>query len=196
MADYVSICQVCGFLFHEEDYEEYPLKKGYCPFCNCNYIKKNELVLNFDELSSDERSAFFRALYKGLEENPYYDKELCYRRRLYEWSRDKYCIYFEDELIERSQKLGLWESWFKSKERKVLEEKYPENITTTEAPKPYYKSLERYKTGDEEEEIEVPKPKYIPRCPTCGSPDVVYGIMSRGWGPPVQYRCRNCGYEW
>lgn len=43
MADYVSICQVCGFLFHEEDYEEYPLKKGYCPFCNCNYIKKMNL---------------------------------------------------------------------------------------------------------------------------------------------------------
>lgn len=43
--------------------------------------------------------------------------------------------------------------------------------------------------------------QYVPRCPTCGSPNVfnrgngagktVYGLMVH-----KQYVCNNCGYEW
>lgn len=50
-------------------------------------------------------------------------------------------------------------------------------------------------------------PKYVPTCPTCGSPDiekisgtskvvdaVVWGIWPKKAGKT--FKCRNCGYEW
>lgn len=209
MEDYYYLCQVCGYLFSEEDYEEYPLEKGHCSFCNHSHLKKIKLLPRYNELSSAEVVFFLRPFYQEFENNPYYDQELCYQRRLQEWSIYKHGddIYYEDELIERSRELSLWESWFKSKERKALEEKYPEDITPEKAPQPYYLSLEPYETDDEEEEeeeeIEVPKPKYIPRCPTCGSPDVhnrgsvsLSGEIGLGRVVYKQYVCKNCGYEW
>ena len=43
---------------------------------------------------------------------------------------------------------------------------------------------------------------YVPRCPTCGSPDLIY-YGSNGVGgdwarnqKPIQYSCKNCGYRW
>lgn len=50
-------------------------------------------------------------------------------------------------------------------------------------------------------------PKYTPKCPTCGCPDVerigfgekvvdtaVWGFLARK--PRSQFRCKACGYEW
>lgn len=54
---------------------------------------------------------------------------------------------------------------------------------------------------------EQKRAKYVPRCPTCGCPDVervgfgekvvdtaVWGFLARK--PRCQFKCRNCGYEW
>ena len=51
------------------------------------------------------------------------------------------------------------------------------------------------------------KPKYVPKCPTCGSPDIekisgtskavsfaLFGIFSNK--VKHQFKCKNCGYEW
>lgn len=206
MKDFVCFCQVCGDFFSSDFYEEYPLEKGHCRFCNHNHVEKFLPWSEYEKLQSNEKISYRKSLYKEFEKNPYYDEELCCQRKLYRWSIYKHDndIYEEDELIERSRKLSLWETWFKSKERKALEEKYPEDITPEEAPKPYYKSLKPYETeeeDDEEEEIEAPKAKYIPRCPTCGSPNVINrgnGLGKNFYGQMIhkQYVCKNCGYEW
>lgn len=52
-----------------------------------------------------------------------------------------------------------------------------------------------------------PTPKYVPKCPTCGSPDIekisgtskavsfaLFGIFSNK--VKHQFKCKNCGYEW
>lgn len=68
--------------------------------------------------------------------------------------------------------------------------------------------IRRYLEKEKEQaEIEAAKPKYVPKCPTCGSPDiekisgtskvvdaVVWGIWSKKAGKT--FKCRNCGYEW
>lgn len=68
--------------------------------------------------------------------------------------------------------------------------------------------IRRYLEKEKEQaEIEAAKPKYVPTCPTCGSPDiekisgtskvvdaVVWGIWSKKAGKT--FKCRNCGYEW
>lgn len=54
---------------------------------------------------------------------------------------------------------------------------------------------------------EEARKKYVPRCPTCGCPDVerigtgekiadtvVWGFLARK--PKCQFRCKACGYEW
>jgi hypothetical protein len=51
-----------------------------------------------------------------------------------------------------------------------------------------------------------PTPKYVPKCPTCGSPDIekisgtskavsfaLFGIFSSK--VRYQFKCKNCGYE-
>ena len=59
----------------------------------------------------------------------------------------------------------------------------------------------------EQAEIEAAKPKYTPRCPTCGSPDLEkIGTASKVldvafWGfasgkVKKTFHCNNCGYEW
>lgn len=45
-------------------------------------------------------------------------------------------------------------------------------------------------------------PQYVPRCPTCGSPDLAYfgpNGIGGDWAraqKPIQYKCNNCGYRW
>lgn len=44
--------------------------------------------------------------------------------------------------------------------------------------------------------------QYVPRCPTCGSPDLAYfgpNGIGGDWAraqKPIQYKCNNCGYRW
>lgn len=38
-------------------------------------------------------------------------------------------------------------------------------------------------------------PRYVPKCPTCGSPNIKKQFLSGGWFSK-QFRCNNCGYEW
>ncbi len=56
-------------------------------------------------------------------------------------------------------------------------------------------------------EEEAAKPKYVPHCPTCGSPDLEkIGTASKVldvafWGfasgkVKKTFHCKNCGYEW
>ena len=37
--------------------------------------------------------------------------------------------------------------------------------------------------------------QYIPKCPTCGSPNIQKQFLTGGWFSK-QFRCNNCGYEW
>lgn len=39
------------------------------------------------------------------------------------------------------------------------------------------------------------RPRYVPKCPTCGSPNIKKQFLSGGWFSK-QFRCNNCGYEW
>ena len=64
---------------------------------------------------------------------------------------------------------------------------------------------ERLKKADAEKEA---RKQYVPKCPTCGCPDIekisasakaadvaLFGL----WGSrkrKLQFRCKNCGYEW
>ena len=68
--------------------------------------------------------------------------------------------------------------------------------------------IRRYLEKEKEQaEIEAAKPKYVPKCPTCGSPDLEkIGTASKVldvafWGfasgkVKKTFHCRNCGYEW
>ena len=67
--------------------------------------------------------------------------------------------------------------------------------------------IRRYLEKDKEQaEIEAAKPKYVPKCPTCGSPDLEkIGTASKVldvafWGfasgkVKKTYHCNNCDYE-
>lgn len=59
----------------------------------------------------------------------------------------------------------------------------------------------------EQAEIEAAKPKYVPKCPICGSPDIEkIGTASKVldvafWGfasgkVKKTFHCKNCWYEW
>lgn len=68
--------------------------------------------------------------------------------------------------------------------------------------------IRRYLEKEKEQaEIEAAKPKYVPKCPTCGSPDIekigtgakLIDVAIWGWAsrkPGKQFKCKNCGYEW
>lgn len=68
--------------------------------------------------------------------------------------------------------------------------------------------IRRYLEKEKEQaEIEAAKPKYVPKCPTCGSPDIEkIGTASKVldvafWGfasgkVKKTFHCKNCGYEW
>ena len=68
--------------------------------------------------------------------------------------------------------------------------------------------IRRYLEKEKEQaEIEAAKPKYVHKCPTCGSPDLEkIGTASKVldvafWGfasgkVKKTFHCNNCGYEW
>lgn len=68
--------------------------------------------------------------------------------------------------------------------------------------------IRRYLEKEKEQaEIEAAKPKYVPKCPVCGSPDLEkIGTASKVldvafWGfasgkVKKTFHCNNCGYEW
>ena len=68
--------------------------------------------------------------------------------------------------------------------------------------------IRRYLEKEKEQaEIVAAKPKYVPKCPTCGSPDIEkIGTASKVldvafWGfasgkVKKTFHCKNCGYEW
>lgn len=54
---------------------------------------------------------------------------------------------------------------------------------------------------------EEARKQYVPRCPTCHSPDVekigtgtkLVDVAILGWAsrkPGKQFKCKSCGYEW
>lgn len=82
---------------------------------------------------------------------------------------------------------------------------HPERIE--EADKTDAKIRKYLEKEKEQAEIEAAKPKYTPRCPTCGSPDLEkIGTASKVldvafWGFAAgkvkkTFHCKNCGYEW
>ena len=82
---------------------------------------------------------------------------------------------------------------------------HPERIE--EADKTDAKIRRYLEKEKEQAEIEAAKPKYTPRCPTCGSPDIepISGLSKAAsfamWGVfsgkiRKQFHCTNCGYEW
>ena len=69
----------------------------------------------------------------------------------------------------------------------------------------YHKMVEEVRNKKAEEEAQ--KQQYIPKCPTCGSPDIkkitggkrwvttgIFGLGSSNLGKTLE--CNNCGYKW
>ena len=69
----------------------------------------------------------------------------------------------------------------------------------------YHNEMEEIKRKHAEEEAQ--KQQYIPKCPTCGSPDIkkitggkrwittgIFGLGSSNLGKTLE--CNNCGYKW
>lgn|GEM_PF-6620278 len=58
---------------------------------------------------------------------------------------------------------------------------------------------ERDRRADYDFEHPVSKPRYTPRCPTCGSPNVQPVIVIFGIYDPAfrkSYQCNDCQYSW
>lgn len=81
---------------------------------------------------------------------------------------------------------------------------HPERIE--EADKTDAKIRRYLEKEKEQAEIEAAKPKYVPKCPVCGSPDLrkisatskVLDVAFWGFAagkPKKTYHCNNCGYE-
>lgn len=97
------------------------------------------------------------------------------------------CSELRDKYLDKTNP-AFSQEWFEKREeddqRSIEEDKEREQ-----------KRLE-YERKQAQEEA-----RYVPRCPTCGSPNVfnrgngagktVYGLMVH-----KQYVCNNCGYEW
>lgn len=109
--------------------------------------------------------------------------------------------------------LILYENWTRMKEREQYDWKAKTNpkINISEIDKEHLKKIQlkatefdaQYRAELEEKEY----PKYTPKCPTCGSPNIhkvsttaklvdaaVWGLLARK--PRVQFHCDDCGYEW
>lgn len=82
---------------------------------------------------------------------------------------------------------------------------HPERIE--EAEKTDAKIRRYLEKEKEQAEIEAAKPKYVPKCPTCGSLDLEkIGTASKVldvafWGfasgkVKKTFHCKNCGYKW
>lgn len=89
----------------------------------------------------------------------------------------------------------------KTKPRRSISEINPDTLKKLQKNSNAFDA--KYRAELEEKE----HPKYVPRCPTCGCPDVervgfgekivdtaVWGFLARK--PKCQFRCKNCGYEW
>ena len=60
---------------------------------------------------------------------------------------------------------------------------------------PYYNA--QYEQMQEDRESALAQQQaYVPRCPTCGSPDIVNEPHYLGWGNRTTFRCCNCNYKW
>ena len=121
------------------------------------------------------------------------------------------CVHCSCELIN-------YEKWMKAndKEKKEI-------LSKTKQPKEYKPmSNPEWLIKADKEDAQIRKylieqgskpsekkqtPKYIPKCPTCGSPDIekisstskavsfaLFGIFSNK--VKHQFKCKNCGYEW
>lgn len=82
---------------------------------------------------------------------------------------------------------------------------HPERIE--EADKTDAKIRRYLEKEKEQAEIEAAKPKYTPKCPVCGSPDLrkisatskVLDVAFWGFASgkvKKTFHCKNCGYEW
>lgn len=107
--------------------------------------------------------------------------------------------------------LAQWESMTK-KEKEAWKDKTKPRRNIDELDPDFKKDIQakanafdaQYRKELEEKE----HPKYVPTCPTCGCPDIekisagakavdvaLFGL----WGSnkrKLQFRCKNCGYEW
>ena len=110
--------------------------------------------------------------------------------------------------------LVLYENWTRMKEREQYDWKARTNPkrNISEIDKEHLKRIQlkatefdaQYRAELAQEEA---RKQYVPRCPTCGCPDVerigtgekiadtvVWGFLARK--PRCQFRCKACGYEW
>ena len=110
--------------------------------------------------------------------------------------------------------LILYENWTRMKEREQYDWKARTNPkrNISEIDKEHLKRIQlkatefdaQYRAELAQEEA---RKQYVPRCPTCGCPDVerigtgekiadtvVWGFLARK--PRCQFRCKACGYEW
>lgn len=110
--------------------------------------------------------------------------------------------------------LVLYENWTRMKEREQYDWKAKTNPkrNISEIDKEHLKKIQlkatefntQYRAELAQEEA---RKQYVPRCPTCGCPDVerigtgekiadtvVWGFLARK--PRCQFRCKACGYEW
>ena len=63
-------------------------------------------------------------------------------------------------------------------------------------PSPHYSSeIAALREAKERSEWAQQNP-YTPRCPTCGSPNIVEEPHYLGWGNRTTFRCCNCNYKW
>ena len=109
--------------------------------------------------------------------------------------------------------LILYENWTRMKEREQYDWKAKTNPkrNISEIDKEHLKKIQLKATEfDAQYRVELEEkehPKYTPRCPTCGSPDLEkIGTASKVldvafWGfasgkVKKTFHCKNCGYEW
>ena len=89
----------------------------------------------------------------------------------------------------------------KTKPRRSISEINPDTLKNLQKDANAFNA--KYRAELEEKE----HPKYVPKCPTCGSPDIekigtgakLIDVAIWGWAsrkPGKQFKCKNCGYEW
>ena len=102
-------------------------------------------------------------------------------------------------------KLSIWESWPDEKKQEYLKESPHFNEPHPDKKEVVAKANAfdaQYRKELEEKE----HPKYTPKCPVCGCPDLekigtgekiasaaFWGLLAKK--PKCQFRCKGCGYE-
>lgn len=103
--------------------------------------------------------------------------------------------------MERNDKKQKEEWKNKTKPRRSISEINPDTLKKLQKNSNAFDA--KYRAELEEKE----HPKYVPKCPTCGSPDLEkIGTASKVldvafWGfasgkVKKTFHCKNCGYEW